>query len=164
MSRPLSPTSAHTRVLCAQILFVLGGLVMLTACVSTRHPTVDELRQVPGATSFYPAAVTYFNQASEGAYGVDSGSPSSIHVFACTDPATQDTVSEWFGARLTAAGWIKDPGHAGVDPSTHTGGSSWTREQRHFELRFPTTAYTERIARGVGKPAGCRNAYESYVQ
>jgi hypothetical protein len=136
---------------------------LLVGCSSRPHPTLQELRGVPGATASLPGASEYRRVATDSAAGPDGGTPASIAVDACTTRTAAELTS-WFDQHLTAAGWSHDPATHDVDPGLYTKGFAWVREHRRFDLLLDTRANADRLAAAAGQPAGCPTAYRTLVQ
>jgi hypothetical protein len=126
---------------------------LLVGCSSRPHPTLQELRGVPGATASLPGASEYRRVATDSAAGPDGGTPASIAVDACTTRTA---------AELTS--WSHDPATHDVDPGLYTKGFAWVREHRRFDLLLDTRANADRLAAAAGQPAGCPTAYRTLVQ
>ncbi len=147
--------------LTAALVFVLGGVSLLGGC-STRQPSIEELRQVPGATAMYPGTTIYRAYEQPGQNGVDGGSPSTRATMGCATGATiRGPVLEWFIGQLEPAGWIRQA------PFTSTGTDvtyTWTRGERKFQLSFVKAAEANSVASAAGLPTGCPVVYDTVVQ
>jgi hypothetical protein len=126
---------------------------------------LERLRGVPGAGAAYPGAVEYLRLETEASANVMAKNPALIKVDACAPAARQDVLA-WFGERLRRSGWTQDPGHLTLSDTGEYAPQSttWSRGARHFELRFLTAGYADRLAGRAGRPVGCATAYESIVQ
>jgi hypothetical protein len=146
------------------ILFSLILAVMGTACSGARHPTLAELRRVPGATLTYPNATVFRSVGTEPSDGVDGGDPAYLKVAACAGIDDNTLVSS-FAKQLAASGWSPAPGKQGVsDANSYTAAYAWRMGQRNFELRLMTPRYADVVAKETGHPAGCSGGYESVSQ
>lgn len=137
------------------------ALVLVAGCATTRHPTVAELRQIPGASATYPNTVVYTTHDTEGDYGIDGGNPAVLDTEGCATGATvRGVVIDWFNQTLQAAGWTERAGDpmqvVGDFDATYT----WQRGPRRLTVSFATTDHADAAAAAAGKPTGCPVAYE----
>jgi hypothetical protein len=142
---------------------LVGGLVLLAGCTGGQL-SLSGLRAVPGARAAYPGAVTYQRLETEASANVMAKNPALIKVDACADAAPEQVLA-WFAGHLSGAGWTRDGGRTTLSDAGEfqPGAVTWSRGARHFELRFLTAAYADRLAGRAGEPAGCRGAYETIV-
>lgn len=135
--------------------------VLLTAGCGAVHPTVAELRAVPGATAMYPGSGVLFGLgASEGRHTPFDASPAMLFATYCAT-SQQPEVTRWFGAALRREGWLADPNPVGTTDSDVEGVNSWIRGDRRFTLQLLSSAYATRAS--AGHPAPCTTAYRTTV-
>jgi hypothetical protein len=141
---------------------LLGGL-LLGGCTGGQL-SLSGLRAVPGARAAYPGAVTYQRLETEASANVMAKNPALIKVDACADAAPEQVLA-WFAGHLRGAGWTRDAGRTTLSDTGEfqPAAVTWSRGARHFELRFLTAAYADRLAERAGEPGGCRGAYETVV-
>jgi hypothetical protein len=137
---------------------------LLAGCARAQpHPTLKELRAVPGVTLTFPGALEYRRVATESAPGVDSGTPASIAVDACTSAAESELIS-WFDQHLKSAGWREDPATHSVDPGLFTRGYDWVKDGRRFDLMLETRRNADRVAAEADRAPGCPTPYRTLAQ
>ena len=167
--RPVAAPAGHAPLpraaRLATLVLALGYVGLLGGC-STRHPSIEELRQVPGATAVYPGTTTYRAYEQPGENGVDGGSPSTRATMGCaTGASTRGPVIDWFLGQLEPAGWVRQAPF----PSTGALGTydvtyAWTRGERQFRLSFVKAAEANSVAAAAGLPTGCPVVYDAVVQ
>jgi len=138
---------------------------MLAGCEDADgQPGLADLRRAPGATAAYPGAGEYRRLEVEASASAMAKNPAQIKVDACA-PDPRDRVREWFGTTLEDDGWSRDPGDTPVSDRREflPEATSWSRGERHFELRFLTAEFADHLADEAGQPAGCSAAYETIV-
>jgi hypothetical protein len=137
--------------------------LLLAGCTGGQLP-LSGLRAVPGARAAYPGAVEYQRLATEASANVMAKNPALIKVDACAD-APADQVLAWFATDLREAGWSRDVGRTTLSDTGEfqPESTTWSRGERHFELRFLTAAYADHLADRAGRPRGCSTAYETIV-
>jgi hypothetical protein len=164
MRLPASP-SRRQRIWSARV--TVGWAIaasLLAGCADVQpHPTLKELRRVPGVTLTFPGALEYRRVATDSAPGVDGGTPASITVDACTSAARSELIS-WFDQHLKSDGWRKDPAAHNVDPGLFTRGYDWVRDGHRFDLMLETRRNADRIAAEAGRAPGCPTPYRTLAQ
>jgi len=149
----------------AAVVLALGCVGLLGGC-SARHPSVEELRQVPGATASYPGTTTYRAYEQPGQNGVDGGSPSTRATMGCaTGASNRGPVLDWFIGQLEPAGWVRQaPFPSTGTLETYDVTYAWTRGERQFQVSFVTAAEANSVAAAAGLPSGCPVVYDAVVQ
>ena len=142
------------RWLVALPVLVLSMLVLM-GC-GTVHPTLAELRAVPGATVRYPGStqIRSFDQESSG--NLFAKNQAVLKSDWCTS-APDDAYRDWFAHELRALGWSER--HTGVstaDPDV-TLFQEWTRGGRTFDLYRLSSSYVARAG------LTCAHAYRITV-
>lgn len=140
--------------------------LLVSGCAGQRHPTVAELRAVPGATVTYPGSEVYIAGDDEGTFGIDSGNPSMLRVYACATGARSSAqVTAWYDETLTRSGWRADStGPQTAGPNGTLDGMSWRRGERDFTVRLAASGEFGPLAISRQHKPGCAVAYESIVQ
>lgn len=146
MIRGLRATSALVSV-----LFIAG--------CGTVHPTVAELRDVPGATALYPGSVVLFGLgASEGRHTLFDSSPAMLFATYCTTSQRPEVI-RWFGDELQREGWLAERNPAGIASSDVEEVYRWIRGDRRFTLQMLSSAYAAEAS--AGHTAPCTTAYRT---
>src|SRR4051812_21557060 len=82
-----------------------GGVVALAlAGCGTVHPTLDDLRAVPGATAQYPGSVEIVSGNQESNANAMAENGAILKSYRCAG-APRATWGPWFGDQLAANGW-----------------------------------------------------------
>lgn len=140
---------------------VVMTAVGLSAC-GTVHPTLEDLRAVPGATSQFPGSVELASGDQESSSNAMAKNPAVLSSYRCAG-APQATYSAWFQQQLTSAGWT--PHHTVVQPSdpSLTLLAEWVRGDRAFDLYAVSEAHARSLASQAGKQVDCVGPYRTLV-
>lgn len=154
------------RIRFAYAVLVAAALTGVGGCAGTRHPTVAELRAIPGATARYPGSEVYVDDEQEGQFGVDSGNPAHLRLYGCaTGASNASQVTSWYAHALEADGWERYPGAAySLDPRFNADGITWRRGERVFSLRLAVQGGLDGLAVSRHRQPGCAVGYETLVQ
>lgn len=142
------------------LLVAVAAAVTLAGC-GTVHPTVAELRALPGATASYPGSVAIDGPGGhEGSNTLWAHNPSQFGALYCTTE-TESEVVQWFADQLAADGWEQkaDPARTGTDQSAE---EAWDRGDRNFRLLIMSEAYTGHLKLPPGQ--SCPVAYTTITQ
>jgi hypothetical protein len=139
---------------------VLGGVLM--GC-GTVHPTLDDLRAVPGGASQYPGSVEIESGNQESNANLVAKNAAVLRSYRCAG-APRETWGSWFADQLTAAGWelVHNPSFPGTDGSVLVG--EWRRGDYLFDLYALSPAHLASLERQYGGPAGCTSGYETLMR
>jgi hypothetical protein len=161
-----SPGDDSGRIRFAYAVLVAAALTWVGGCAGTRHPTVAELRAIPGATARYPGSEVYVDDEQEGQFGIDSGNPAHLRLYGCgTGAGNAGQVTSWYAHTLEAAGWVRYPGGAySLDPRFNADGISWRRGEQDFSLRLAVRGGLDGLAVSLHHQPGCAVGYETLVQ
>lgn len=144
----------------ASVLAVATGLV-LAGC-GTVHPTVSELRSIPGATAAYPGSVAVAGRgATPGSRTLFASNPSLLFATYCTH-ADQRALTRWFAEELSHTDWQADPNPARTTSTDVTDTHGWRRGQRRFTLQILSPTYLARLGSRLGQ--SCPTGYRTTVQ
>ena len=140
---------------------VLAAVLGLAACQAV-HPTVSELRTVPGASATYPTSVAVHGvAATEGRHTLFDSSPSMLLATYCTTDGEMDVVS-WFAASLESDGWQSVPNPPGSSTSDVARTVEWRRGDRRFTVQVLTPVYVGRLDPALARR--CTTAYRTVAQ
>lgn len=148
------------RQMIARTVAVAAGVLILAACGV--HPSVGELREVPGASASYPGSTAVEGPGGiEGRHTLFATNPSVLLATYCTGHSATE-VTRWFDQQLTSRHWVRDglpTAIAGSDPADLF---VWNRGSRIFRLEVKPPSYAGASARKTARP--CLNAYEVRIQ
>jgi hypothetical protein len=134
---------------------------VLAGC-GTQHPTVSELKAVPGAMSEYPGSVAIAGHgAREGEHTLVNSSGATLFTTYCTD-ASQPEVSDWFASELGRKGWTAEPNPTRTTSTDVVATEGWRRGERSFTLELLSPGYVARVGASQGQP--CSVGYRTFVQ
>lgn len=147
---------------CRQVpMFAVTTGLFLAGC-GTVHPTVSELRSIPGATAAYPGSVAVVGRgATHGNHTLFASNPSMLFTTYCTD-ADKPALIRWFADELNHADWQSDTNPAGTTSNDVTETQRWTRGHRRFTLQIFSPTYVARLSSQHGQP--CPTGYRTTVQ
>jgi hypothetical protein len=144
---------------CAAGTVALAGV--LGGC-GTQHPTIAELKAVPGATSSYPGSVAIYGHGErKGEHTLVNASGAMLFTTYCTDASAAE-VTDWFSSKLGRAGWTADPNPVGMADTDVLATEAWYRGERLFDVELLSPAYVGRVSATLGLP--CRTGYKTIVQ
>lgn len=144
----------------ARAVAAAGGALILASCGV--HPSVTELRKVPGVSASYPGSTAVEGpRGIEGQHTLFARNPSALLATYCTRRSSPD-VARWFDQQLTSLHWVREVHPtviAGADPAEMF---VWNRGSRLFRLEVKPQSYAAAQATKTGRP--CVTAYEVRIQ
>jgi hypothetical protein len=145
------------------VTFLVVLLTMSVSSCGTVHPTLDELRSVPGATSEYPNSSQLQSFDQDSSSNLFAKNAAILKSYWCS-PVDRSTWSAWFSQQLVAQGW--ESHHTIVDSSTPdvTQVQEWTRGDRTFDLYALSQSYTQELIQDRNGPTSCVSGYGTTVQ
>jgi hypothetical protein len=144
---------------------LLAGVVLgaaLAGC-GTVHPTLDDLRAVPGGALQYPGSVEIESGNQESNANVMAKNGAILRSYRCAG-APRETWGPWFADQLAAAGWeaVHNPSFGSGDGDTLVG--EWRRGDYLFDLYDLSAAHLVSLHDQYGGPQGCASGYETLMR
>jgi hypothetical protein len=144
----------------AAVVVVLAGLA---AGCGTVHPTLDDLRAVPGGTLQYAGSVEITSGDQESSSNLMAKNGAVLKSYRCANAARTEW-APWFVGRLEEQGWtqVANPSFAGGGDDTLVG--EWRRGDYLFDLYELSADHLAALESQYGDGAPCTDGYETLMR
>ena len=130
-------------------------VLAVTAC-GTVHPTLEDLRAVPGATARFPGSTRIQSFDQDSSSNLFAKNQAILKSDWCAD-GTDEQHRRWYADHLAANGWSERGSGVGSSDPDVSLLQEWDRGDRTFSLYALSSAYVERAG------GSCAHGYETTV-